>query len=771
MRQEYTFDAQHLDNRHKTRQTLYPGGDVVQKMNITISPSRFGARRNVIYTNSGLVPDSGYYSVTGFQTVNSEGTESSVSMTTPEEEARQWYWGNRCMWGNAAMTIKGMEDKDIYVIAHSTTMAQTGDISLYFLGVDRNESGSLSSHHITVNGGNQYFGAKAFDFNNRLCGVDVAAGDFDGDGQDEIVIFVLEDSGGTIYPRLEFWGFNRGSIAPVRAWGCNKGGAGDTSLLGYSIGGGEYNQSFKTAEDFCITAWPLSGVRGRLKLAEDIAISHVDEYARRVFVIPPVLNENRDFIAFGETKKVCEFSGVDSARRGGLITSDFANESLMLGSPVHTVDTYNESYVTVLQAFPYHVDNVDAAGHIHNAPINYTFSGFEENGKGNGYMEVSYTNTKSSSQKNDVSFGMSSTTETVSVLGEAGKYVAGYLKFRTTEANIAGNFDPRIKAAAGAMNAIMDLVTDKIDTTTTNASSNAQTTSTTDVSTAYQNDTFNMFTNSQHIWRYKILNDPLPSWYVLGPKADHVDGKLNAESKERYLTFSMVDDLRPVNSDSVSNSSYNARHEEGNLFSYPTSLTEIDGFTENELLVDEANIFAVDWMKSYRSKNMTFQQTRINSQKYDENIKKSELTKTVSAITAFLGVKNPSPLPPYTSHSESFVKTLSTSEAIDIKFQGRSSNPNEAAGNTMTLAPYLTREGALKAGAAVTLNLDGTQYLWSERSIYRRKPDPSLVLVRKFLRSGSNIAANKNNRSATLARGIRFYAPDLELDSNNKTTG
>ncbi len=61
--------------------------------------------------------------------------------------------------------------------------------------------------------------------------------------------------------------------------------------------------------------------------------------------------------------------------------------------------------------------------------------------------------------------------------------------------------------------------------------------------------------------------------------------------------------------------------------------------------------------------------------------------------------------------------------------------------------------------------------MWSERSIYRRKPDPSLVLVRKFLRSGSNIAANKNNRSATLARGIRFYAPDLELDSNNKLLG
>ena len=152
MKKERILDAQHLDDRHKTRQTLYPGGDVVQKMDLAISPKRFGMRRNVIYTNSGLVPDSGYYSVTGFQTVESNGVEDAASITTPDEKDPQWYWGERRMWGNAAMTIKGMEDKDIYVIANSNiTYNSSGNLSkiyLYFLGVDRNESGSLSSHHL-----------------------------------------------------------------------------------------------------------------------------------------------------------------------------------------------------------------------------------------------------------------------------------------------------------------------------------------------------------------------------------------------------------------------------------------------------------------------------------------------------------------------------------------------------------------------------------------------------------------------------------------------
>ncbi|MBQ6920118.1 MAG: VCBS repeat-containing protein, partial [Synergistaceae bacterium] len=899
MKKEHVLDAQHLDDRHKTRQTLYPGGDVVQKMDLAISPKRFGMRRNVIYTNSGLVPDSGYYSVTGFQTVESNGVEDAASMTTPTEEAPQWYWGERCMWGNAAMTIKGMEDKDIYVIAHSTTMAQTGDISLYFLAVDRNESGSISSHHITVNGGDQYLGAKAFDFDNRLWAVDVAAGDFDGDGykneillawnnndgvyayvyrittedgetlnsggmmpiiepihtgvqswgldyahqssvvalagdfdgdgveeaavvtrtnglnltdmrvkvfkynsgswtsgeltaysdflgtlkatkadlngdgQDEIVILVIQDSGGTLYPRLEFWGFNHGSIEPVRAWGCNKGGAGNTSLLGYSIGGNEYNQSFKTAEDFCITAGPLTGVRGHVKLAEDIVISHIDEYASRVFVIPPVLNENRDFIAFGDTKKIYEDTTVDSARRGGVITSDFANESLMLDTPTHTQDNHDESYVVVLQSLPYHIDNVLTDGSLSDKPENYTYSGFGDMAGGiKGQMRVAYWNGSSNSQEQSVSFGLASTTETVSLLGDAGEFAAGYLKFRATEANIAGNFDSRAKAAADAYNSIMNFVTDKIDSTTTNASSSANKVSIESGFDARFHDKFITYTAPQHIWRYKILNKPLPSWYVLGPKADFVSKDFsNAESQDRYISFSMYDTATLGTCEADSHSDYNARHENGNFFSYPSKVEDIEGYSEGGKLISQP--YRTQWSKDGSNMGISFEQSEIESQSYDTHYQKSELTKTVSAIASFFGAEDPSPMPPYTSHSETFVKQYSTKESISVDIFGRTDLKGEAASHMLIVMPYTTREGTMKVGTAVELNDVGKQdspVLWRSSSRYSQYPDPALVLPNKYLINGTTIE-KADSITAAKMRGVRFYVPSLDLDSDNRLLG
>ena len=328
------------------------------------------------------------------------------------------------MWGNAAMTIKGMEDKDIFVLAHSSPMNQAGSLHLYFLGVDRNESGDLSSHHINVTGGDQYFGHMVKDYyyeedfpravaitagdfdgdgykneivvcicdshatfaytfsvtckngtdltvtnigyhvvDNHYHNYEVAyghqpsiaavAGDFDGDGvqevalitrtnyesilghfnrmkdirvrvykytssgwineelntfddsggtfkatradlngdgQDELVILVLHQKymGGNISPRLEFWGFHKGSIKPVRNAHCNK-------TLGFELTGDEYSEYYKTAEDFSLTAGPLLGTRGQTKLVDDIAISHVNSEGSAVYVVPTILKSNGNF--------------------------------------------------------------------------------------------------------------------------------------------------------------------------------------------------------------------------------------------------------------------------------------------------------------------------------------------------------------------------------------------------------------------------------------------------------------------------------------------
>ena len=153
VRKVHELDIQHPTEKYST--TLSPRDDCRQKIDLTLSPKRFGNRRTVVYTNAGL---SDYYSITGFQTVDSNGTEDSVSMTTPQEATPQWFLKDRNMWGNAGMTIEGMESQDVFVLAHTSNLSQTGNIYLYFLGVDRNESGVVSSYRIDVQGGEQFCG-------------------------------------------------------------------------------------------------------------------------------------------------------------------------------------------------------------------------------------------------------------------------------------------------------------------------------------------------------------------------------------------------------------------------------------------------------------------------------------------------------------------------------------------------------------------------------------------------------------------------------------
>ena len=195
LRKEYTLDVQHHDAIHKSAKTLTSREDVVQKMDMAISPQRFGMRRNVVYTTAGLSFSNSYYSMTGFQTVHSSGTENNASMTTPKEEDPQWYWGSRNMWGNAAMTIKGMEDQDVFVLVHGKPRGKMEDLYFDFLGVERNESGDVSSHIITVNGGGNFFSDK-YPNSGTIKLLSITVGDFDGDGyKNEILIAFTCDTG------------------------------------------------------------------------------------------------------------------------------------------------------------------------------------------------------------------------------------------------------------------------------------------------------------------------------------------------------------------------------------------------------------------------------------------------------------------------------------------------------------------------------------------------------------------------------------------------
>lgn len=868
---------------------------VVQRMSLAMSNKRFGQRRTVMTTLPGMHHPNNYeYNVWGFRTIESNGTEDSadISLINPSDEFAQ-FGDNRIIWGNAYMTVKGMEDKDVFVCLHSPRLSRNGNLYFRFFTSNRNETGNVERNDLSVQGGDSD-GWKIWDYSDGIRGAGVAAGDFDGDGykneiavcfnddnnvfayffrltfangqgsverlynvtihnagywstsankqaspnvvagdfngdgkdeaafvnktfpygeannqmrvtiierdkktgewkvamagisgihetackaarcdfdgdgKDELAILFFEEQGdGALYPRLERWYCDRDKIQPIRDTDHIKGGArrgsseGDKSVLGYWVAGGDYNRYYKIAEDLCITAGPVTGTKGRAKLAEDIIISHVNSDASRLFVIPTKFEGNQ-FAGFGDYKKIYDVVISDPSRRGAVITGDFANEVLMLGSPSHRVDDHDESYVAVLQAFPYHVDNIDINGNRTDSPINYTYSDFSGN-EGNGKMNVKYSKTQDSQTEQDVSFVTTSTTETIGILGDAGPAVHGYLKFRSTEANIAGNFDPRIKAGAEIFNSIMDFITDRIDQTTTEATKQANQKQTVTTITADMWDMVHKYTAPQHIWRYKILNKPLPSWYRLGPKADDAKGNLKLDSKDYYMTFTLYDNTISTTTPSNQTNTYQPVHEEGNFFSYPSVLSFDEGYNSSGQLDTPHSI---TWSKGGGlSQAITFSKEKIDSLKYDENIQRSGLTKTISAIASMLGLDDPDPFPPYTSHNKSFVKNFSTSESIEFNLQGRSTQPGEYAGNKLFFVPYLANEGTMKVAMAVKLTDDGTSPLW-EDSLYCQLPDPALLLPGKYIREGGRIATNNVASSAMKMRGLRFYVPELDLHSD-----
>ena len=170
------FDASDL-------KPISPRDDVVQTVNVSISPKRFGKRRNIFTSSAGLTDD--YKSRYSFMTLGADGTEENADILRYGYDNEPTD-NNRNIWGNTCLQVQGMEDKDVFVVVHSSKMAQTGDLYFKFLTVARDETTDWidSMNVIPVNGQNEdSLGWKVWDYGNYIYGITVsAAGDIDGDG-------------------------------------------------------------------------------------------------------------------------------------------------------------------------------------------------------------------------------------------------------------------------------------------------------------------------------------------------------------------------------------------------------------------------------------------------------------------------------------------------------------------------------------------------------------------------------------------------------------
>ena len=89
-----------------------------------------------------------------------------------------------------------------------------------------------------------------------------------------------------------------------------------------------------------------------------------------------------------------------------------------------------------------------------------------------------------------------------------------------------------------------------------------------------------VFSTSAH----KILNNPLPSWYEMEPKADFSSRDIKADSKDHYLTFTVYDDAVLGVVPSNQTKTYQPVHKEGNFFWYPPDVTLNEGYNRAGLL-------------------------------------------------------------------------------------------------------------------------------------------------------------------------------------------
>ncbi|MBQ3763672.1 MAG: hypothetical protein II869_01740, partial [Synergistaceae bacterium] len=135
-----------------TMMPLSPRLDVVQRLNVAISPKPFGKRRNVFYSTAGLTDN--YNSRYAFIGLESNGTEENAKITNYGNTSGTI--DNRNIWGNACLEVKGMEDRDVFVVVHSPKMAAEGNLYFKFITIPRDESTDLINHmdDISVDGDN-----------------------------------------------------------------------------------------------------------------------------------------------------------------------------------------------------------------------------------------------------------------------------------------------------------------------------------------------------------------------------------------------------------------------------------------------------------------------------------------------------------------------------------------------------------------------------------------------------------------------------------------
>ena len=517
--------------------------------------------------------------------------------------------------------------------------------------------------------------------------------------------------------------------------------------------------------------------RGRTETATDC-----------VTIFKTKLNASKQFDGF-EDGKLALRDATGSETWRGLVAVDLAGEGVELGTPSHMRKRSNRSYVAALSAIPYHVDNVSADGTaLTKNPVNFTYS----DATNGGSMTVSYGSSTTDSTTNTVKQDLSQSIETMfavdptgtdkKVQGTFGK-VKGLVGFASAVGNIAhgikvGNMTTEQKQAAvwqppsptAQLPGMMDFLTDKIDSIDQRTNSEASTTMIDKTITATTHDSILFTDTARHIWRYPVLTRPIPMWLAAGPRIDSnpIDKPSTVQGeKELFLTFTMSENSALRTLASINDDLYQPLHEEGNFFSYPSQIGDVEGYNDAGILADQ-NMWG--FSNTLDNTGITFTKATSNMQHTEKKVTPSGFTSTISFFDKlFNGNKATGVKMPDSDNPKTFSKEYNKSERISYSLQGSSIlTAMQAADHTIKMQPFVAKEGAMTLGTAVELSSINSARLWERTSVYRRMPDPALLLPHKFVKSGSDFKANTYDQSAMKIRGIRFYMPDFSFFTDKR---
>ena len=538
--------------------------------------------------------------------------------------------------------------------------------------------------------------------------------------------------------------------------------------------------------EFSIAAGPFTGTLGNFTTVDDIAVSWKRNGEDRVTVFKTKLNSAKQFDGFEDGKLVLQEKKTGGTWRG-LVAADIAGEGVELDKPVHIRQESNRNYIAVLNAVPYHVDNVKEDGTaLQTAPHNFTYS----EALNGGNMTVSYGKSTTTNESNTVQQDLSQSIETMFLADPTATDTKVQSTFGTVKglvgfASAIGEIVHGVKVGAmstedkqnavwppesptAGLTEMMDFLTDKVDSIDKRTNTETSSTIIDKEITATTHDAILYTNTARHIWRYPVMTRPLPMWLAYGPRIDStpLSSDQAKGDKELYMTFTMSENSALNASSSVADSLYQPLHEEGNFFSYPPSVAGVEGYNEAGLLIETEDTW--DFSNNMSDTGIRFTKATSNMQHTEKTVTPSAFTSTISFFDRlFNGDKATGVKMPESENPKTFSKEYSKNERISYNLQGSSLLTGSTAGHQVRMQPFVAKEGAMTLGTAVRLKTDGEE-LWANTSVYQQKPDPALLLPKKFLKRGTDFVANTYDPSAMSIRGIRFYAPDFAFYSDNR---